>query len=96
MAEELAANLERIADLKARVNMLECEREREKYAALEAAKAYDRNDEMMQRVHNLEMALQQAHEDYKILSKGKLENYVIMCLYLKWCYPKNGWAGYLW
>jgi hypothetical protein len=30
------------------------------------------------------------------LSKGKLENYVIMCLYLKWCYPKNGWAGYLW
>ena len=70
LAEELAVNLERIADLKARVNMLECEREREKYAALEAAKAYDRNDEMMQRVHNLEMALQQAHEDYKILSKG--------------------------
>ncbi|KAG0571852.1 hypothetical protein KC19_VG048400, partial [Ceratodon purpureus] len=67
LAEE-AANKERIANLKARVSMLECERERERVAALQASKVHDKNEEMMQRIQQLESALQQAHEDYKILS----------------------------
>ena len=67
---EEAANMERIANLKARVSMLECERERERVSALEASKAYDKSDEMMKRIQQLELALQQAHEDYKILSNG--------------------------
>jgi hypothetical protein len=67
LAEE-AANVERIANLKARVSMLECERERERVSALEASKVYDKSDEMMRRIQQLELALQQAHEDYKILS----------------------------
>lgn len=50
--------------------MLECEREKERIAALEGAKTNDRSDEMMRRIQLLESALQQAHEDYKILSQG--------------------------
>ncbi|XP_073396431.1 uncharacterized protein [Physcomitrium patens] len=67
LAEE-AATMEKIANLKARVSMLECERERERVCLLEAAKKHDKSDEMLQRIQQLEMAIQQTHENYKILN----------------------------
>ncbi len=75
LAEE-AVNNERIANLKERVSMLECERERERMAALSASMKFnnsDRDDEMLNRIQQLESALQQAHEDYRLLSQGFLE-----------------------
>lgn len=60
--------MEKIANLKARVSMLECERERERVCLLEAAKKHDKSDEMLQRIQQLEMAIQQTHENYKILN----------------------------
>ncbi|CAK9194538.1 unnamed protein product [Sphagnum troendelagicum] len=71
LAEE-AVNNERIANLKERVSMLECERERERMAALNASMKFnnrDRDDEMLNRIQQLESALQQAHEDYRLLSQ---------------------------
>lgn len=67
------ANVEKIANLKARVSMLECERERERLSALESSKANYKSEEVMHRIQQLEVALQQAHEDYKILSNGALK-----------------------
>jgi hypothetical protein len=71
LAEE-AVNNERIANLKERVSMLECERERERMAALNASMKFNnsnRDDEMLNRIQQLESALQQAHEDYRLLSQ---------------------------
>lgn len=65
-------NSERLANLKERVHMLESEREREQVAAFACMKSNDiRDNEMLSRIQQqLESALQQVHEDYRLLSQG--------------------------
>jgi hypothetical protein len=56
--------------------MLESKREREQAAAFACMKSNDiRDDEMLSRIQEqLESALQQVHEDYRLLSQGLSSN----------------------
>ncbi|CAK9197475.1 unnamed protein product [Sphagnum troendelagicum] len=70
-------NSERLANLKERVHMLESEREREQVAAFACMKSNDiRDNEMLSRIQQqLESALQQVHEDYRLLSQETMQMY---------------------